>query len=194
MDEVERRQRRIQEKAGIGDVDFRNIIPPLSRDELLSVVDRFLEDAGYDMRPPCPIGSATPDFYGQRMEGEAVYNLVGVICMDPADVPTCCDRLLDIRTTLGHNVDYVLAAHQMPEYLLCDILEADRGRLYHTMKENELMMWVCFSTDEGERVWCFLGGSRDKLLEGFFRSYRELTAEVIIGPRISDMLLEEEDF
>ncbi|GEM_PF-4416677 len=88
-----------------------------------------------------------------------------------------------------------MAVHQMPEYLLYDILEADKGRLYIEMKERMFMMWVCYITTDGRTsTWCFLGGSGDKLLEDRFSTIRQLTAEAIVGPRVTDMLMEEEDF
>ena len=195
MDRMERRQRKLDEQAGKGEVDFGEIVNKLNREEMLATVARFLvDDAGYEMLPPSPIGETTPDFHVRRTEEGVEYHAVGMLALTPDEVNESYDKLVKMHETWGEKAEYTLAVHQMPEYLLYDMLEADRGSVYIGMKEREFQMWICYSTEEGEGVWCFLGGSRDRLLEGFFTVNRRLTAEAIVGPRVSDMLMEDEEF
>ncbi|MEW6034809.1 MAG: hypothetical protein AB1603_08155 [Chloroflexota bacterium] len=192
MDRLERRWRKIDEAAGRGEVDIHAIVGRLTREQMLGAITRLLTDVEYEMLPVSQVGGVTPDFHARRQEGGIRYEVVGVLCMTPDEVGPCYQKLEDMEKTLGGTPDYAIAVHQMPEYLLYDMLEADKGKLYINMKDKMFMMWVCYATEEGERVWCFLGGSRDKLLEKYFTSVRQLTAEAIVGPRVADMLMEEE--
>jgi len=192
VDRLERRWRKIDQAAGTGEVDIGDIVPRLSRERMLAMLRDLLESVGYEMLPPNSAGSAVPDFYGRRLEGAREHNVAGVLCMSPEEASGAYDRLVELQKVMGDGTDYAVAAHQMPEYLLYDVLEANRGKLYIDMKERMYMMWICYATDEGEGVWCFLGGSSDRVLEMRFTSVRQLTAEAIVGPRVTDMLMEDE--
>lgn len=192
MDRLERRWRKIDQAAGTGKVDIGDIVPKLSRERMLAMVRDMLESVGYEMLPPDGSGSAAADFLAKRAEGTREHKVAGVLCMSPDEATGSYDRLVELQKTMGDKIDYAVAAHQMPEYLLYDVLEADRGKLYIDMKERMYMMWICYATDQGEGVWCFLGGSSDWALEARFTSVRQLTAEAIVGPRVTDMLMEDE--
>ncbi|MDO8473552.1 MAG: hypothetical protein Q7T05_07025 [Dehalococcoidia bacterium] len=82
----------------------------------------------------------------------------------------------------------------MQEHLLYDILEADKGKLYIDMKERQHMMCHHSTLEGATSTWCFMEGSRAPILERRFAALRQLTAEAVVGPRVTDMLMEEEDF
>lgn len=195
FDKLERRQQKIDEQAGRGEVDFAGIIGKLTREQMLNDVNQLLTDECYSLVPVQPIGTVTPDFHGRREGEKRVYEIVGVLCMSPDGVVPGYNQLVEMEKVLGDRAEYALAVHQMPEYLLYDILEADKGKLYIDMKERQHMMWVCYITPDGSTsTWCFLGGSRDPMLERRFSVIRQLTAEAMVGPRVTAMLMEEEDF
>lgn len=189
---MDRRQRKVDEQAGFGNVDIGEIIGKLSREQMIDLVARFLDEIGYENVPVSQVGSVIPDFHWRRTEGGITYDLLGVLAMAPDEVFGCYEKLAEMQDVMGEKVDYTVAIHQMPEYLLYDMLETNKGKLYIDMKDREFMMWVCYSTEEGDGVWCFLGGSRDKMLEAYFTNVRQLTAESIVGPRVADILMEEE--
>ena len=197
MDKLERRQRKLDEQAGTGKVDIGAIMTRLTREQMLSAAAEMLTDCCYETQPVTPIGGVTPDFRAQRKADSKTYDIVGLLCMAPEDVLPAYHKLVEMERALGSHAEYALAVHQMPEYLLYDVLEADKGRLYIDMKSHEYMMWVCYATPDGTpSMWCFMGGSRDKMLENRFAIIRQLTAEAVVGPRVTDMLMEEdgEDF
>lgn len=193
MDKLERRQRKLDEQAGTGKVDIGAIMTRLTREQMLSAAAEMFTDCCYETQPVTPIGGVTPDFRAQRKADSSTYDIVGLLCMAPEDVLPAYHKLVEMEKVLGSHAEYVLAVHQMPEYLLYDVLEADKGRLYIDMKSHEYMMWVCYAAPDGTpSMWCFMGGSRDKMLENRFAIIRQLTAEAVVGPRVTDMLIEEE--
>ncbi|MBI2857746.1 MAG: hypothetical protein HYX90_01605 [Chloroflexi bacterium] len=192
MDRLERRQRRLDAEAGVGNVDIGEIMPILSKEKMVTAISCLLSEVGYEMLPVEQVGGATPDFRARRTEGAVTYEVLGVLCMKPDESKSCYDKMTEMEGVLGDGSEYVMAVHQMPEYLMYDMLEANKGKLYMDMKDKLFMMWICYSTKEGDGAWCFLGGSKDKALEKRFSWVRQLTAEAVVGPRITDMLMAEE--
>ncbi|GEM_PF-5554904 len=102
MDSLERRQRRIDEKAGRGDVDFAGIIGKLTREQMLGSVHEMLTDVCYETVAPGQVGSVTPDFRARRQGEKCAYEIVGVLCMSPDEVIKAYEKLVEMEKALGN--------------------------------------------------------------------------------------------
>ena len=162
--------------------EFREWHFPIA--EVLDWVRKFLGDIGYELLPPKPFGSVLPDFHARRKEGETVYEIVGIGAQHTDTVVEVLSKLVAIKSFMGDKADYVLVLPPISEHLLLEFLRQNDGERYFVVREKKFLLWLA-NPDE-EIVWCFVGGSRDKVLSGFLlQSPRGLSFDFLFANELA---------
>ena len=161
-------------------------------DEVRQRITQFLQNVGYQLRPPSCVGTVCPDFHSRRTQGSKTYEILGLARQNVDEAEEGFRELAEARAVLGDAVDYVLVFPPTSEHLWIELLTADKGRLFSEIKDQEFMVWLC--NPERETVHSLLGWPRDELFTHYFANLGKISFDSFIAMRLSKDLLEEEDF
>ena len=123
---------------------------PFTAEQVLKESERFLQYAGYELQPVSEIGSVPPDFYARRQSGSATHELVGMVRRSLDEAEDAFAKLAAIKAVLGESVDYVLVLPPVSEFLMIELLIKEQGRLFHELKQQQFMVWLCNPERETE--------------------------------------------
>ena len=99
-------------------------------------------------------------------------------------------KLMAVKAILGESVDYVLVLPPVSEYLMIELLTKEQGRLFHEIKRQQFMIWLC--NPERETTNCLIGSTRDTLFNDYFAGAKSGAFEQFISMRLFQQFPEEE--
>jgi hypothetical protein len=176
----------------VSDGEFRHYVFGVS--ELHAETERFLAQAGYELRPPHYIGLVQPDFRAKRKADGCTYELVGLVRESLDQAVDALVKLAAIKA-VGHDLDCVLVLPPANEYLLIEFLTEEKGRWYFGMKDARLIVWFC--NPDNQTTICVIGAPSDKdfqkhfyMSKMSFDDYMSIRASHLIQERL---LAEEEE-
>lgn len=176
----------------VSEGEFRHYVFGLS--ELHVETERFLSQAGYELRPPGYIGLVQPDFRAKRKAEGRTYELVGLV---RESLDQAVDALVKLAAmkAVRHDLDCVLVLPPANEYLLIEFLTEEKGRWYFGMKDARLIVWFC--NPDNHTTICVIGAPSDKgfqkhfyMSKMSFDDYMSIRASHLIQERL---LAEEEE-
>jgi len=179
-------------KQRVSEGEFRHYV--FDAPEVLAEAQRFLQHAGYELKPTSYIGLVEPDFRAKRKTDLATHEVVGIIRESINEAVEGLVRLAAIRA-VKQDIDCVLVLPPINEYLLIEFLMEERGRWYFGMKDSRLMVWFC--NPDNHTTMCVIGGPADRDLpqcffmgEANFDAYMSMRGAHLIKERL---LAEEEE-
>lgn len=180
-----------QGESQLGQVNMGDYIGQHSKDELLRTVTAFLKDeVGYDMLLPAECSGAVVDFSAIRQENTFVNQIVGMVSLSVEGIQGGLQELMETKGKFGGNAEYTIVLQPVTDSMLLDTFKANDGKLYCDLNEEGIMVWVCFPKEEG--LSCFLGESRDRVLQGSFK-IKGLIGDHILRAQLNNVLFAEEE-
>jgi len=183
--QVEKSKKRVSTGA------FRHYVFDAS--EVLNEAKRFLQQVGYELKPPSYIGFVQPDFQARRQTESRSYEIVGIVRENLDQAVEALIKLSAIKA-VKDDVDCVLALPPVNEYLLIEFLKEEEGRWYFAMKDAKLIVWFC-NPDE-QTTWCVIGAPKDNLFQEHFL-FSKMSFDQYMSMMAAELFrkrLEEEEF
>ena len=159
--------------------------------EVHKEVERFIQEAGYQLEPPSYIGFVRPSFRARRQTEKTTYEIIGVVGGSIEEAIDGFSKLMAIKAVLGNRPDYVLVLPPINEYLLLEFFRGERGHWYFEVKDHNLMMWL--TNPEDETTWSTFGSPRDKYFNEFL-VMAKMGIDQILGMQLGRQRLLEEEF
>jgi hypothetical protein len=146
--------------------EFRHYVFGLP--ELRAETERFLKQAGYEMKPTKYVGLVQPDFRAKRKAGNGAFELVGMVRENLDQAVEALVKLAAIKAA-SRDVDCALVLPPINEYLLIEWLTEESGRWYFGTRDSRIMIW--FSNPDDRTTICVLGKPLDQeFLKHFYMS------------------------
>ncbi|MFC1999414.1 hypothetical protein ACFLXE_01465 [Chloroflexota bacterium] len=178
-------------KPRVSEGEFRHYV--FDAPELLAEAQRFLLQAGYELKPISYIGLVEPDFRAKRKTDSTSHEVVGILRQSIDEAVEGLVKLAAIRA-VKRDIDCVLVLPPINEYLLIEFLMEEKGRWYFGMKDCGLMVWFC--NPDNHTTMCVIGGPADRdLPQHFFMGEANFDAYMTTrgSHLITERLLAEEE-
>ena len=175
----------------VSDGEFRHYV--FAPSELRTETERFLKQAGYDLKPSKFIGLVQPDFRARRKVGDRALELAGMIRENMEQALDALTKLAAIKAA-NRDVDCVLVLPPINEYVLIEWLTDAKGRWYFGTKDSKLMIWFC--NPENRTMICVVGSAADRdMVKHFYMSQMSFDEYISIRHQdfIRDRILAEEE-
>lgn len=179
------------QKQRISEGEFRHYVFSLA--ELRAETERFLRQAGYELKPPRYIGLVEPDFRAKRKAGNSVLEIAGMV---RENMEQALDALVQLAAVKAANrdIDCVLVLPPINEYVLIEWLTEEKGRWYFGTRDSRLMIWFC--NPDNHTMICVVGSAADREMTRHFYM-GQMSFDEYISARhqdfIRDRLLAEEE-
>ena len=159
--------------------------------DVVKWMEKFLRNAGYELRPASNTCRVRPDFLAGRQTADVVYEIAGIACQNFDEASDGLTELKRVKNDIGKQADYVLVFPPLSEYFMIEFLTIDRGKRYFDIKQERLMVWIC--NPERETTTCLVGGPQDDGLNQYFVNLGMMSFDAYIQMRLSPVILEEEE-
>jgi hypothetical protein len=178
-------------KQRVSDGEFRHYVFGLS--ELRAETERFLKQAGYDLKPSKFIGVVEPDFRAKRRVDHSALELAGMVRENMEEALEALVKLAAIRAA-NKDVECVLVLPPINEYVLIEWLTDEKGRWYFGTKDCRLMIWFC--NPDNHTMICVVGSAIDReMVKHFYLSQMSFDDYISVRHQdfIRDRILAEEE-
>ena len=182
------------QKQRISEGEFRHYV--FSLEELRAGTDRFLKQAGYELKPQRFIGLVEPDFRARRKGGDGTLEIAGMVRENMDQALDALIRLAAVKAA-SRDIDCVLVLPPINEYVLIEWLTEEKGRWYFGTRDSRLMIWFC--NPDNHTMICVIGSAADRdLVKHFHMS--QMSFDEYISARLQDFIRdrllaeEEEDY
>lgn len=150
-------------KQRVSEGEFRHYV--FGPSELRAETERFLKQAGYELKPPRYIGLVEPDFRAKRKAGNSTFELVGLVRENLDQAIDGLTKLAAIKAA-DRDIECVLVLPPINEYLLIEWLTEEKGRWYFGVKDCKLVVWFC--NPDNRTMICVIGFPADREFQKHF--------------------------
>jgi len=163
--------------------------PAFSREEVLKALKGFLEYAGYEVRPPEPIGFMKPDLAARRKAGKQTYEIIFVVREEVNHAVEGLRELAAAKCFRRDSLDYVLVLPPVSEHYLIEFL-IEKEDWFFPVKDHLLQIWLI--NPEKEKVDCLIGWPRDDDFKHYFSNPNLAGFATFISNKAAEKIMAEE--